>query len=56
MYSRLAQNARRALLEATQRLTPEQRLEASLAHSRFLVQLYQAGEKLRDSRARGRAR
>jgi hypothetical protein len=56
MYSRLAENARREFLEAMQRLTPEQRLNACLSHSRFLVQLHQAGEKLRKARGRERAR
>jgi len=52
VQSKLAQQARRALVAATQRLTPEQRLEAFLAHSRLLTELYLAGEKLRNRGAR----
>ena len=52
MQSKLAQQARRALVAATQRLTPEQRLEAFLAHSRLLTELYLAGKTLRSRSAR----
>jgi len=52
MRSQLARKAKRALLEATQRLTPEERLNAFLAHSRLVMQLYRAGQKLRHPFAR----
>ena len=55
MLSKLAQEARRTLVAETQRLTPEQRLEAFLAHSRLLTELYLAGQKLRDLRPPRRA-
>jgi len=50
MHSKFTQQARRALVAETQRLTPEQRVEAFLAHSRLLTELYLIGEKLRNSR------
>ena len=49
MRSRVAEQARRELLEADQRLTPEERLEAYVEHSQLMVELYDAGKKLRDS-------
>jgi len=50
MKSKLAQESKRALLEANQRLTPPERLRASLAHSRVIAQLKEAGRKLRERR------
>jgi hypothetical protein len=47
MQSKLATDARRALLAASQRLTPEERLNAFLAHSRLMLELCRAGERLR---------
>jgi hypothetical protein len=47
MKSKLAEAAEKALVEATQRLSPEQRVNAFLAHSRLIMQLYEAGRKLR---------
>jgi hypothetical protein len=47
MESKVAQDAERALVEATQRLTPEERLNAYLAHCRLIMELYTAGQKLR---------
>jgi len=47
MESTLAKDAELALVEATQRLSPEQRVEAFLAHSRLMVELYAAGRELR---------
>jgi hypothetical protein len=38
------------LLAATQRLTPEQRLDAFLTHSRLMMELFQAGQRARESR------
>jgi hypothetical protein len=38
------------LLAATQRLTPEQRLDAFLTHSRLMMELFQAGQQARESR------
>jgi hypothetical protein len=32
------------LIEATQRLTPEERLNAFLTHNRLMVELYNAGQ------------
>jgi hypothetical protein len=46
MESRVAKEAERALVEATQRLTPEERLNAFLTHCRLMMELYQAGRKL----------
>jgi hypothetical protein len=47
MESKLAKDAERALIEATQRLSPEERLNAFLVHSRLVTQLYEAGQRLR---------
>ena len=47
MESTLAQDAELALVYATQRLSPEERIEAFLAHSRLAMALYGAGRKLR---------
>jgi len=42
MQSKLAMQQRLALLAAVRRLTPEQRLDAFLAHSRLMAELYRA--------------
>jgi hypothetical protein len=47
MESKLANEAERALIEATQRLSPEERLNAFLEHCRLVTQLYEAGQKIR---------
>ena len=47
MESKLAQQAEKALIEATQRLTPEQRVEAFLTHCELMMELYEAGRHLR---------
>lgn len=49
MESKLAKKAERALVAATQRLSPEQRLNAFLAHSRLMMQLYEQGRRMRES-------
>ena len=49
MRSKLAELARRELREADQRLTPEERLEAYVEHCQVMVDLYDAGQKLRDA-------
>jgi len=49
MRSKLAEQARRELLEADQKLTPEERLEAYVEHARLVVELYDAGKRLRDA-------
>jgi hypothetical protein len=47
MESKLANEAKLALLAAARRLTPEQRLNAFLAHSQLMMELHAAGQKLR---------
>jgi hypothetical protein len=47
MESKLAKAAERALVEATQRLNPEERLNAFLVHCRLVIELYEAGRKMR---------
>jgi hypothetical protein len=47
MESKLAIEAERALVEATQRLSPEERVNAFLAHCRLVMELYEAGQKMR---------
>ena len=55
MESRVAKDAERELIRATQELTPEERLNAFLTHCRLMMDLYEAGQKLRDPPARERA-
>jgi hypothetical protein len=43
MESKLAKMAEQALVEATQRLSPEERVNAHLAHCRLVMELYEAG-------------
>ncbi len=49
LESKLAEEAERALVEATQRLCPEERINADLAHSRLVMQLHEAGRQLRSN-------
>ena len=54
MESKLAREAKEALIAATQRLSPEERLNAFLAHSRLMVALFKAGQQIRsESRQTG---
>ncbi|HXW91710.1 MAG TPA: hypothetical protein VEK33_14260 [Terriglobales bacterium] len=46
MESKLAQETDRSLVEATQRLSPEERLNAFLTHCRLVMELYEAGREL----------
>jgi hypothetical protein len=48
MESKLARQSRQALYRAARELTPEQRLDAVLAHSRLMMELYLAGRAARD--------
>lgn len=55
MESRLFQQQRGheidlGLIEATQRLTPEERLNTFLTHNRLMVELYNAGQRARQTR------
>lgn len=54
MESKLANDAKLALLVAARSLSPEQRLNAFLAHCQLMMELYAAGQKLRS--APGKAR
>jgi hypothetical protein len=47
MESKVANEAERALVEATQKLLPEERLNAFLAHCQLVTQLYEAGQRIR---------
>lgn len=47
MESKLAIDAEHALVEATQKLSPEERLNAFLAHCQLVTQLYEAGQRIR---------
>jgi len=47
MESKIAKAAERGLVEATQRLSPEERLNAFLEHCRLVMELYEAGGKIR---------
>jgi hypothetical protein len=50
MKSRVAKQAESALLESMQRLSPEERLNAFLAHCQLMMSLRQAGEQQRTKR------
>jgi predicted XRE-type DNA-binding protein len=50
--SRLAQEAREALIESARKLTPEQRLNAMLEQSQLVSQLHAAGRKAEVARTR----
>ena len=52
MESKLALEARQALLDEAQRLTPEERLNAFLEHSQLMMALYEAGQQLRSDALR----
>jgi hypothetical protein len=54
MESKLAKEAKLALLAAARRLTPEQRLNAFVAHCQLMMELYAAGQQLRSPRKRKR--
>ena len=43
----MSQMAERELVKATQRLSPEDRVKAFLAHNRLVMELYEAGRKIR---------
>jgi hypothetical protein len=49
MKSKLAQESEQALIEATQKLCPEERLNAFLEHCRLVTQLHEAGQQLRST-------
>jgi hypothetical protein len=50
MESKVAKEARLALLADARRLTPEQRLNAFLAHCQLMMELHATGQKIRSSR------
>lgn len=54
MDSKLARQAEKALVAATQALTPEQRLEAFVAHCRLMAELHAAGARQREQALRQR--
>jgi hypothetical protein len=45
MESKLANDAERELIEATQKLSPEERLNAFLTHCRLVMELREASQK-----------
>ena len=47
MESNLAASAEKALIDRIQSLSPEERLNAFLAHSQLMLKLYEAGETYR---------
>jgi hypothetical protein len=55
MRSKLAEYLKQSLLESNQRLTPEQRLEAFLVHSRLVMELHRAGREARATLSRRRS-
>jgi hypothetical protein len=47
MESKLAKEAEQELVAATQRLSPEERVNAFLTHCRLVMDLYEAGQRMR---------
>jgi len=47
MYSKLADDSRKALIASAKRLTREERLQAFARHSKLVTQLYYAARKAR---------
>lgn len=47
MQSKLAQDAERAMIEAIRLMSPEERLNAFLAHCELMMELFQAGRQVR---------
>jgi hypothetical protein len=47
MESKLAREAERQLVDATQKMSPQERLNAMLEHCRLVAKLYEAGEEIR---------
>jgi hypothetical protein len=48
MHSPLARQSEQALIDAAKCLSPEQRLNAFLTHSRLMLELFREGEKIRE--------
>jgi hypothetical protein len=55
MKSKLASQAKAALLVAAQKLTPEERLNAFLQHCRLMMELQRGGRDLEASARRARS-
>lgn len=53
MQSKLGKQVEEAMIEDARRLTPEQRLEAFAEHSRLMMELYLAGQRLRAKQGGG---
>jgi hypothetical protein len=49
MESKLARQSEQDLIALMRRLTPEERLNAFLAHCQLMMELYQAGQQLRSA-------
>jgi hypothetical protein len=52
MESKLALQAKSALLAATQRMSPEQRLDAFLMHCQLMMELRLAGQRIQPAAPR----
>jgi hypothetical protein len=55
MESKLAKEAREALIADARRLTYEQRLNAFLAHCQLVMELHASGQRIRPSRVKAPA-
>jgi len=55
MESKIAKEARLALIADAKRMTPEQRLEAFLAHCQLVMELHASGVKIRLSKLKASA-
>jgi len=55
MESKIAKEARLALIADARRMTPEQRLEAFLAHCQLVMELHASAVKIRSSKVKASA-
>jgi len=55
MESKIAKEARQALIADARRLTYEQRLKAYLAHCQLVMELHASGQKLRSTKVKASA-
>jgi hypothetical protein len=55
MQSKIARDARLALIAEAKRLTPEQRLDAFLAHCQLVMELRTSGQQVKSSRVKASA-
>jgi hypothetical protein len=55
MESRLAKRLEEDLIAAMRRLSPEQKLNAFLAHCQLVMELFQAGQQIRSKSSKSKS-